>query len=664
MVDTAKTIRGNVFAWIAGAIVMGVALFELAIADRKYGLFSGGFGQSSAVDAPGEIALFAAGYALGVAAAALLGWKLAVWLARGERIGPAIVHFAFLFAGITLVVLNLRYELHSYFSDAVGFAFFKQLGGGSAYEALAYARSELLWATLGVAIYAAAYALALRLVRRHVSATARAAQPRWPAVVIVVLAFLAALTAVSRAGGDAAKGLNRTLYWNATLNTAALATDFDADGYGLVGNPPDTAAFDAQRHPLALDIPGNGIDEDGFGGDLALVEIPQAPPHTPLVGDRPHLVLVVMESARADTIGKRIGGKVVAPNLERLAASGTAIAPVFSHVGFTASSMKSMTTGLLDISQPAPSLFRDLKASGYGVSIFSGQAEDFGDMASIIGMHETADTFIDSQALKEHRVFSYASKSSLKVDENTVLDAFDQQLGQAQNWQDPQFVYLNFQAAHFPYFHPSMSTRITDSPLERSEINAGNRERLALTYWNAVAHADAALGRLVDRLEQLGVLDDTLLIVTGDHGEALFENGFLGHGHRINALQYATFMVSNRRLDHVSSPLSLRDYRHIILDRLGADLPPRLTAPPFMHIGKLERPTAIGMMHPDLGVISLRLDTGDACRTAPRRCRDYASLEGAERTAFDALVARWGSERWAARLRERRGAAASSQRLR
>ena len=51
-------------------IVMAVSLVELAIADRKYGVFSGGFGQSNAIDTPGEWALFLSGYAISQIAAA------------------------------------------------------------------------------------------------------------------------------------------------------------------------------------------------------------------------------------------------------------------------------------------------------------------------------------------------------------------------------------------------------------------------------------------------------------------------------------------------------------------------------------------------------------------------------------------------------------------
>ena len=73
--------------------------------------------------------------------------------------------------------------------------------------------------------------------------------------------------------------------------------------------------------------------------------------------------------------------------------------------------------------------------------------------------------------------------------------------------------------------------------------------------------------------------------------------------------------------------------------------------PPFLHIGPLDRPTAIGLAGPGGVLTSLRLDTGEACFREQDRCAAYEMLAPAERARADAVVARWGSERW----RERRG---------
>lgn len=644
-----------------------VAAAELVVADRKYGVFTGGFGQSSAVDTGGELTLFLIGFTLAHTAVALLAWKLAARLARSSGAQSAVLHFAFLYGGTSLLVLSLRYQLHSYFSDAVSFALLKQLGGGSAADALLFAKNEIMLGVGALLLFLAAWWLAARLLRGWLGRQPALASPwpRWKTVALVWLAFAGAVIVLPRLGGDAPRGLERIVAWQGLADGLALASDFDGDGYGLAGRTIDPAPFDAGRHPLALDIPGNGIDEDGYGGDLALVPVAEPLPATPIGGAKPHLVIVVFESTRADVLGKRIDGKPVAPNLARVAAQGGALAPAYSHVGFTTASLKSLFAGSLVVPPGSPSLFRELDASGYEIGVFSGQPEDFGGISAAVGMREVADRFVDAEVLKDQRAFSFAAQGSLLVDENIVLDRFDAALGDAAAWETPQFVYLNFQTPHFPYHHDAVPHRFATPPLERGQIAEDNREALERTYWNAVAHTDAALGRLIAKLETMGVWQDTVLIVTGDHGEALFEDGFLGHGHVINDRQNATFLASNRPLGAARAPLALSDYRAIILRLLGADVPAAAPPAPFLHIGPVDEPTAIGLAHEELGVISLRLDSGEACVTRARRCADYASLAGAERAAFDALVARWGSERWAARRRVERGAsAASSQRLR
>jgi len=196
---------------------------------------------------------------------------------------------------------------------------------------------------------------------------------------------------------------------------------------------PNRHPFNSARYPLALDIPGNGIDEDDYGVDLQLVPMAPQPPITLISGKRPHLILIVMESARYDVIGKRINGKPVAPNLEAIAKSGSLISPAFSHVGFTTASLKSLFGGALQPAAGSPSLFRELKSSGYEIAVFSGQPEDFGGISETVGMRKNADIFIDGDKLKHLRAFSNGAQGSILIDEKHLLKAFADNMTSRQN---------------------------------------------------------------------------------------------------------------------------------------------------------------------------------------------------------------------------------------
>jgi hypothetical protein len=643
---------GRLLAWFPVPVVLSVSLLELALADRKYGLFTGGFGQSRAVDTPSEIALFLAGYAAAQALLALVGWTVALRLTRGRPAWTAPFLFALTNGALFAGVLAATYQLHQYFSDAVGFALLAQLGGGSLVDAIKFGLSEIMVGAVAlVVVLASAWALWKGLARVLPRDLPRPAAPRAVTWIGVTAAVVALAFAIPRSGSDAAFGLRRMLAWQLTDGTLDMATDFDRDGYGLFGIQHDGAPFDPARRPLALDIPGNGIDEDGYGGDLGLV--PLAAPLGPQVfsGKRPNVVVVVFESTRGDVLGKRIDGKLVAPNLDALAATGSVARPAYSHVGFTTESLKSLFSGQLAPRTGDPSLFRDFKASGYRIGVFSGQPEDFGGISNVVGTRASADVYVDAETLRDQRAFSFAAEGSLLVDESHLLAAFDRTLGK-EDWQArPHFAYFNFQSPHFPYDHPGVARRVTAHPLARGEIKAANADRVRETYWNAVANADYWLGQLIARLKAKGVWDDTILIVSGDHGEELFEGGFLGHGHVIDREQFQTLLVANRPHMLPPAPIALADYRAILAAAIRGEASPAVSVPPFMHIGPLDAPTAIGMAGPDGQLTSLRLDTGEACMVEKERCAPYASLTGNDRARADAAVARWGSERWRARQR-------------
>ena len=208
------------------AVMLIVSAAELLLADRKFGLFSGGFGMSRAVDSGGEMAVFFAGFISAQALAGLAGWAFARRVTRRlAGWAPAFV-FAMINGALVLALLAAQYQLASYFSDAVGFALLKQLGGGSLVDALLFGLSEIGVAVLALAVLAAAAWAAWRLLGRVIPAGLPRPRGASRAVWLTAAGSFAVLAfAVPRSGSDAAYALNRTLAWGAASGALDLLTD-------------------------------------------------------------------------------------------------------------------------------------------------------------------------------------------------------------------------------------------------------------------------------------------------------------------------------------------------------------------------------------------------------------------------------------------------------
>ena len=640
--------QGKLLAAIILTLIGILGVLELALADRKYGLFTGGFGQSQAIDTLPERLLFSAGYLCTMAMLIMAVWWIIVRMFRSRTSWPPLFFLVTIVGGAYILLLALTLKLGQYFSDTMSFALMANLGGGSLTDAMLFVSNEIFVGITALLLGLIAYSYIFRWLSRKFPPNH--AHRRWPTHgrLVIALCFVSLLLAVAApaASVDVRNGLNRTLAWGLFTDAANTLTDFDNDGYGWVSSMPDRHPFDSSRYPLAPDIPGNGIDEDGYGGDLQLVSLPSQQPNTVIAGDHPNLILIVMESTRYDVIGKRVNGLPVAPNLEAIAKTGSVIAPVFSHVGFTTASLKSIFGGAQQPAIGSPSLFRELKASGYTIAVFSGQPEDFGDISATVGMRDNADVFIDGAKLKHLRAFGNGAQGSILIDEKHLLKAFDEHYAGPADWEQPQFLYFNFQSPHFPYFHEGLPPALTASPLPRSEISPDNRQRLQQTYWNAVHYSDRQVGELVARLKRDGIWDKSVVVITGDHGEDLFEQGMLGHGHNLNLRQNGTFLVTNRPGVTSDGPIGLSDYRAIILSLLQGRKSHVDAKPVLMTIGGLDHPTQIGMAETGSRLTSLRLDTGEACLVEKNQCANEQALTGGFRDRVERLIRIWGSARW------------------
>src|SRR5205823_5134945 len=137
----------------------------------------------------------------------------------------------------------------------------------------------------------------------------------------------------------------------------------------------------------------------------------------------------------------------------------------------------------------------------------------------------------------------------------THLDAYPQRKDAArinhdvlewlsQRAERPFFVFLNYYDAHDPYLLPAGFDRHfglkPETPsdhvtlcdwhkLDKLELPPRHRDLGRDAYDDCIAYLDDQLGRLLDELDRRGLLRDTLVIITSDHGENLGEHQLYGH---------------------------------------------------------------------------------------------------------------------------------------
>jgi arylsulfatase A-like enzyme len=139
------------------------------------------------------------------------------------------------------------------------------------------------------------------------------------------------------------------------------------------------------------------------------------------------------------------------------------------------------------------------------------------------------------------------------------------------SWRDPAgdrpyFAFLNYFDAHLPYLAPArLVARVTGSDAKSTEVDR---------YDASIARVDEAIGVLLDDLRARGELDNTIVVITSDHGEQFGEHGLVEHGNSLYTqvlrvplvLRYPA-RVPGRLV--VNTPVTLRDLAATITDLAG-----------------------------------------------------------------------------------------------
>ena len=290
-----------------------------------------------------------------------------------------------------------------------------------------------------------------------------------------------------------------------------------------------------------------------------------------------------------------------------------------------------------------PGTVDDFKRNGYETAYFSGQDESFGGPDQAIGF-ERADVAYDARADRGRRYTTFTAPGSLAVPFNVLTERVAAFL-KTRRADRPLFLYVNFHDTHFPYTHRTTRPLLTGVSLAQYDIRPDRADALRAMYLNTAANVDRAVGDVLDRARRtLG--GEPAAIVLADHGESLFDEGFLGHGYALNDAQTRIpFVVANLPVA-LTEPFGQADLRDAVATALSES--PSHGVPQirtdssqsvFQYLGTVDRPAQIAFVNMKGRTIydfrSRRVRVGDDPWRHPE------DLEPSELRAFRRLVHTW-----------------------
>lgn len=226
------------------------------------------------------------------------------------------------------------------------------------------------------------------------------------------------------------------------------------------------------------------------------------------------IVLISVDTLRADHVGAYGATSAVTPHLDALARESVLFEATYAHVPLTLPAHASMFTGLLPprhgvrdnvgftLKDETKTLAARLKAAGYA----TGGAVSAYVLRRQTGIDQGFDYFEDALELDSPT----ENLGDLQRDGAVAVDALDRWI--KEHAATPLLAFLHLYEPHSPYKPPDRYAHLTSR------------------YDGEVAYADELVGRFLDRLKTHGLYDRAIVVVTADHGEGLNQHGEEEHG--------------------------------------------------------------------------------------------------------------------------------------
>jgi arylsulfatase A-like enzyme len=344
---------------------------------------------------------------------------------------------------------------------------------------------------------------------------------------------------------------------------------------------------------------------------LAIARLPATPPGAP------NVLLLVLDTVRAQNLSLYGYGRDTTPRLAEFARRGVRFDHALAPSPWTLPSHASMFTGrpahelsadwLTPLDGAHPTLAEALQARGYLTGAFvantffaardSGLARGFLHyedhrisftqvlLSSALGRFLTSGRWL-RRYLPNRAV--PARKSAAEINASFLRWLSERQTG-------PFLAFLNYYDAHAPYRPPApfdqrfgprrpypwlLDDGATLQFLRAEQVTEPGIESMVDAYDGAIGYLDDQLGKLFDELGRRELLENTLVIVTSDHGEQFGTNGLFGHGNSLyrpllHVPLLIVFPTQVPRGRIVAEPVALRDLPATVMDltRSGPEPP-------------------------------------------------------------------------------------------
>jgi arylsulfatase A-like enzyme len=362
-----------------------------------------------------------------------------------------------------------------------------------------------------------------------------------------------------------------------------------------------------------------------FGGDWLKLRHEAARPYPP--AGSPNVLFIVLDTVRADRLSLYGYERPTTPTLERLAKRGIRFDGARATAPWTLPSHASFFSGrwphefevewATPLPKNYPMLAEYLGANGYATAgivsnmycsydtglnrgfthyedyVFrrlgflrtSTVVEELVKSSILLGLYSPSGFMNRTQAWLQS-IFDFSTRK----DARTINGRFLTWLDDRQDPGRPFFIFLNYLDAHTPYkVPPGESRRFGRKPQTDEELwviydEWATLEKLLLKkpfltmgrdcYDSCLAYLDDEIGRLIGDLERRGVLENTWIVITSDHGEGLGEHELFDHGESLYSQEIHVPLVilppSSITLGAVvRHPVSLRDLPATVVDLTG-----------------------------------------------------------------------------------------------